>query len=90
MGGAVSARRANRQRGGQNKIVVTWTCRWHGVFILGRVATLGSGGLATLGCGVNEGGTLGGDIGSFGGQNNFEVAWNANSRRGETLGKFGG
>ena len=54
------------------------------------MATLGSGGLATLSCGVNEGGTLGGDIGCFGGQNNFEVSWTASSRQGENIGKFGG
>ena len=62
-GGAVAARRADRQRGGQNKIVVASTRCWRGVFGLGRVSTLGSGGLATLGCGVNKGVTLGGDIG---------------------------
>ena len=64
--------------------------RWRGVFGLGRVATVVSGELATLVCGVNKGGTLGGDIGCFGGRNNFEVDWTASSRRGDTIGKFGG
>ena len=54
------------------------------------MATHGSGVLSTFGCGVNEGRTLGGDIGCFGGRNNFVTAWTAISLRGETLGKFGG
>ena len=88
-GGAMAKSRAYRQRGGRNKIVVASTRRWS-VVGLGRVATLGSGELATLSCGVNKGGTLGGDIGDFGGRTNFEAAWTAVSLQGETIGKFGG
>ena len=69
--------------------VVASTRRRRSVSSTWRVATLGSGGLATLGCGITKGGTLGGDIGCFGGRNNFEVAWTSSSRQGETLGKFG-
>ena len=70
-GVAVAERRVDRQRGVQNNNVVASTCRWRGVFGLGRVATLG--------CGVNEGGALGGAIGCFGGRNNFEAAWTPSS-----------
>ena len=68
--------------------MVASTRFWNGVFGLGRVATLGSGGLSTLGCCVNKGGTLGGDIGCFGGRNDFVAAWTVSSSQGETRGKF--
>ena len=79
-GSAVAARHVDHRRGSQNKFVAALTRFWHGVLGLGRVATLGSGGSATLGYGVNEGGGLGGDIGCFGGQNIFVVAWTASSQ----------
>ena len=79
-GSAVAARHVDHRRGSQNKFVAALTRFWHGVLGLGRVATLGSGGSATLGYDVNEGGGLGGDIGCFGGQNIFVVAWTASSQ----------
>ena len=62
---------ADQHSGGRNKLVAAATRCWRGVASGERGTTLGSGVSTTLGGGGSVGGTLGGDVGCFGGRNNF-------------------